>query len=247
MGLLGRPALAQGGVEVVRLGCARRDHPVPAGREVRRRGGRQPQADLVRAARGDLDHVVQRGLRPGPRRVHRRGAVDHVVVDAVLGIRGSGLPPEALGVRRVVAEQRARRRRRSRAPSCRAPRAAPRARPAGDAVIAGAATPSRQLQVSRNQSVGSTCSVAASGPAVRDGDADADVVRHPPWRSRPPRRSSGPRRRRRCRAARTRGRAGRGARSPRRGRRTGTRAADRRSASASRSGWASSRRTTSTP
>ena len=32
-------------------------------------------------------------------------------------------------------------------------------------------------QVLRNQSVGSRCSVAASGPAVGDGDADQDVVR----------------------------------------------------------------------
>ena len=81
-----------------------------------------------------------------------------------------------------------------------------------------------QAQVLRNQSVGSRCSVGRLRPAVGGADADQDVVRARPWRTRRRRRSSGPRRRRRCRSARTPARPCRAAGSRRPGRRRGRRA-----------------------
>src|SRR5204863_10192024 len=69
--------------------------------------GRQPYPDLPRLSTGDSQYIVQGSLGTAAIRVHRRGIVQHMVVDAVLRVpRPPGPAEEPLRVGFVVAEQR---------------------------------------------------------------------------------------------------------------------------------------------
>ena len=114
--LLVRSSVAtQLGIELVCLG------PAPAQRRGERLAQRvvardmraglaQPQPQLGAATGRHRDPVPRRCLRADLRRVDRRGAVDHVVVDPVLGPRGRGRGAVDAGrVRLVLAEEKLRR------------------------------------------------------------------------------------------------------------------------------------------
>ncbi len=94
-----------GRVELVGLRAARGEHRVEV--DLAARLARQPHADLRAGAGRDLEHVVGRALRAGAGRVHGVGrAVDHVVVDRVLGVHGGvGRTEQPLVVGLVLAEQ----------------------------------------------------------------------------------------------------------------------------------------------
>jgi hypothetical protein len=112
----GRAWRRQLGVELVRLASAQRDHPVEVGAERARRPGTgvvrpQPQPKLRRRARRDRHLIPERALGTAPVGVDGRGPADHVVVDAVLRVRGGRRRVEQpRHVRLVLAEQRDRRR-----------------------------------------------------------------------------------------------------------------------------------------
>ena len=201
--------------------------------------------------------VVRGDLGAAPVGVDRRRLpVDHVVVDAVLdvgaGVRVAGKEPLVVGL--VLGEQQRRRRRRTvQVVRPERPDASPRPRstPAGPSTCVSsgfsAGRASHDDQVLRNQSVGSRCSSAASGPRLAAVIADEDVVRRRPWRTRRTRRSSGRRRRRRCRAARTPARRGCAGGWSRPGRRRGRPPAGTCRATSCRSGSACCRGRSSTP
>ena len=175
--VLAQPGRDDLAVERVRLRPPGREHVG----EVAVLAGRQPRAEDRRATGGHLQHAVCRALGARLRGVRRR-AVQHVVVERDLRVR-----PVAL----VLAEQPLHRPRSNRNAS--ATTASP------SSVSAGFSDPSRH--VLRNHSVGSTCSVAASGPRLWTVISMSRSSARPS-RTRRRRRSSDPRRTRRSRAGR---------------------------------------------
>ncbi len=166
---------SDGAIELVGLAQAGLERLVESARtglSTARGGVGEPQAQHRLLSRLELETVVRRHLGAGAVRVHRLPApVDDVVVDAVLdvgaGVRaaeealvvGLVLGEEqrrlALHVQPALAELGVRGRDHPRARPCRRPRRSD-----------GFGGSGHHAQVFRNQSVGSTWSVAGSGPRL---------------------------------------------------------------------------------
>ena len=250
------PGRGQLAVELVGLGPAGLQGLFESGPQRVRACGRgrgpQPQPELRGLAGRHGQLVPERALGPRLIRVDGRRPADHVVVDAVLGVRGGARRAvQPLGVGLVLAEQQGR-------------TGAVRAGRGGELQLAeeGVADRDRVVQPTRpgrgaarrgprTRCSGTTRSAGRAGWPARDRHWSPRSASGghpgPPSRNGPRLSSTAHNRKPRCRSARIRAGAGPGPRSARRGPGRDRRTGDSGNASGSTSGWGWRPGTTSIP